>query len=43
MLQDQVGNFASDLHAYLLSGARVGQAEVAGARPAASPAAAVRK
>jgi biopolymer transport protein ExbB len=44
VLQDQVGNFASDLHAYLLSGARVGgQAETTGARPAAAPAAAVRK
>ncbi len=45
VLQDSVGNFASDLHAYLLSGARVGQSEAAVARPAtaATPAAAVRK
>jgi biopolymer transport protein ExbB len=44
VLQDQVGNFASDLHAYLLSGARVGQNEGGASRPAAAaPAAAVRK
>jgi biopolymer transport protein ExbB len=43
VLQDQVGNFASDLHAYLLSGARIGQAETAAVRTAAAPAAAVRK
>jgi biopolymer transport protein ExbB len=43
MLQDALRNFASDLHAYLVSGARVAPAEVAGARPAAAPAAAVRK
>jgi len=43
ILQDQVGNFASDLHAYLLSGARVGSSDVGGGRPTAAPAAAVRK
>ena len=44
VLQDAVRNFAGDLHAYLVSGARVSTgAEVAGARAAAAPAAAVRK
>ncbi len=44
VLQDALRNFAGDLHAYLVSGARVsGGAEVGGARPAAAPAAAVRK
>jgi biopolymer transport protein ExbB len=47
VLQDAIRNFAGDLHAYLVSGARVtAGAEVAGggARPAtAAPAAAVRK
>ena len=44
MLQDALRNFAGDLHAYLVSGARVsGPAEVGGARPATAPAAAVRK
>ena len=43
-LQDAVRNFASDLHAYLVSGARVAAgAEVGGGRPATAPAAAVRK
>ncbi|MHB8816157.1 MAG: MotA/TolQ/ExbB proton channel family protein [Steroidobacteraceae bacterium] len=43
-LQDAVRNFASDLHAYLVSGARVpAGAEVGGGRPSAAPAAAVRK
>jgi biopolymer transport protein ExbB len=42
-LQDALRNFASDLHAYLVSGARVGANEMGGARPAAAPAAAVRK
>jgi biopolymer transport protein ExbB len=43
-LQDAVRNFASDLHAYLVSGARVAAgAEVGGGRPSAAPAAAVRK
>ena len=35
--------FAGDLDAYLVSGARVSAPEVGGARPAAAPAAAVRK
>jgi biopolymer transport protein ExbB len=43
ILQDALRNFASDLHAYLVSGARVGANEMGGARPAAAPAAAVRK
>jgi biopolymer transport protein ExbB len=44
VLQDALRNFAGDLHAYLVSGARVTSgAEVGGARPAAAPAAAVRK
>jgi biopolymer transport protein ExbB len=46
VLQDAVRNFAGDLHAYLVSGARVAVApDVPGAsRPAtAAPAAAVRK
>jgi biopolymer transport protein ExbB len=43
MLQDALRNFASDLHAYLVSGARISVPEVGGARPAAAPAAAVRK
>jgi biopolymer transport protein ExbB len=45
-LQDAVRNFAGDLHAYLVSGARVAVApDVAGATrpPTAAPAAAVRK
>ena len=42
-LQDALRNFASDLHAYLVGGARVAGAESAGAKPAAAPAAAVRK
>jgi biopolymer transport protein ExbB len=44
---DGVRNFAADLHAYLISGARVGHTDTAtsagGARPVAAPAAAVRK
>jgi biopolymer transport protein ExbB len=44
VLQDALRNFAGDLHSYLVSGARVTSgAEVGGARPAAAPAAAVRK
>jgi len=46
MLQDALRNFASDVHAYLVSGARVESAAGntgGGARPAAAPAAAVRK
>jgi biopolymer transport protein ExbB len=47
-VQDGLRNFAADLHAYLISGARVGQTDNAtassgGARPVAAPAAAVRK
>jgi biopolymer transport protein ExbB len=43
-MQDALRNFASDLHAYLVSGARVGGSEMAGgARPAAAPAASLRK
>jgi biopolymer transport protein ExbB len=47
-VQDYLRNFAADLHAYLISGARVGSADSAsaasgGARPVAAPAAAVRK
>jgi biopolymer transport protein ExbB len=47
-VQDGLRNFAADLHAYLISGARVGQTDAAtsgsgGARPVAAPAAAVRK
>jgi hypothetical protein len=43
VLQDALRAFAGDLHAYLVSGARVtAGAEAAGARPAA-PAAAARK
>jgi biopolymer transport protein ExbB len=43
VVQDALRNFASDLHAYLVSGARIGSSETGGARPAAAPAAAVRK
>jgi len=45
VLQDALRNFASDLHAYLVSGARVGVTgnEMGGARPTAAPAAAIRK
>ncbi|HEV2441236.1 MAG TPA: MotA/TolQ/ExbB proton channel family protein [Steroidobacteraceae bacterium] len=44
ILQDALRNFAGDLHAYLVSGARVsGGAEVGGARATPAPAAAVRK
>ena len=45
LLQDALRNFASDLHAYLVSGARVGVTgtEMGGARPTAAPAAAIRK
>src|ERR1700737_5314680 len=43
MIQDALRNFASDLHAYLVSGARVGASESGVARPAAAPAAALRK
>ena len=44
MLQDALRNFASDVHAYLVSGSRVETgASAGGARPAAAPAAAARK
>src|ERR1700749_712104 len=45
VLQEAPRNFASDLHAYLVSGARVGVAgnEMGGARPTSAPAAAIRK
>ncbi|MBS0578707.1 MAG: MotA/TolQ/ExbB proton channel family protein [Proteobacteria bacterium] len=42
-LQDKLRNFASDLHAYLVSGARVDGPAMGGARPAAAKAAAVGK
>jgi biopolymer transport protein ExbB len=41
-LQEGLRNFAGDLHAYLVGGARVAQ-EAGGARPAAAPAASARK
>ena len=42
LLQDALRNFASDLHAYLVSGARMGNdAAAGGARPAAAKAAAI--
>jgi len=45
LLQDALRAFASDLHAYLVSGARVGVSgnEMGGTRPSAAPAAAIRK
>lgn len=43
ILQDALRNFAADLHAYLVGGARVAGPETGGAKPAAAPAAAVRK
>ena len=43
MLQDALRNFASDLHAYMVSGARVPSPEAGGAKPAAAAAAPVRK
>jgi len=44
ILQDAVRNFAGDLHAYLVSGARVSAGpEMSGARPAAAPAAAAAR
>jgi biopolymer transport protein ExbB len=46
-VQDSLRNFAADLHAYLISGARVGTSDTVAAggaaRPVATPAAAVRK
>jgi biopolymer transport protein ExbB len=44
ILQDALRNFAGDLHAYLVSGARVSSGpEIGGARATPAPAAAVRK
>ena len=44
LLQDALRNFASDLHAYLVSGARVDAgATVGGVRPAAAKASPVNK
>jgi biopolymer transport protein ExbB len=43
VLQEALRNFASDLHAYLVSGARVTTNEPGGARPAAAPASSLRK
>ena len=44
LLQDALRNFASDLHAYLVSGARVDAgAAVGGVRPAAAKASPVSK
>jgi biopolymer transport protein ExbB len=45
ILQDALRNFAADLHAYLVSGARLGNdaGAVGGARPAAAKAAAITK
>lgn len=43
MLQDALRNFASDLHAYLVSGARMASPEPSAPKPAAAPAGAVRK
>lgn len=42
-LTDALRSFTSDLHAYLVSGARVSSSDVGGARPVAAPAAPVRK
>jgi biopolymer transport protein ExbB len=43
VLQESLRNFTSDLHAYLVGGARVTTQEPGGARPAAAPAASIRK
>ena len=43
VLQDALRNFSSDLHAYLVSGARVAGNEMGGALPTAAAAAAIRK
>lgn len=43
ILQEALRNFTSDLHAYLVGGARVTTQETGGARPAAAPAASLRK
>lgn len=42
-IQESLRNFTSDLHAYLVGGARVNPTDSGGVRPAAAPAAAVRK
>jgi len=42
-VQDGLRNFAADLHAYLVSGARVSTSEPSGTRPVTAPAASVRK
>jgi biopolymer transport protein ExbB len=42
-LTDALRAFTSDLHAYLVSGARVGSNEMGGARPVVAPAAPIRK
>ena len=42
-IQESLRNFAGDLHAYLVSGARIGSTESGGARPPAAPAASLRK
>src|ERR1700736_313552 len=43
LIQDALRNFASDLHAYLVSGARMGTESGGGARPAAAKASAIGK
>lgn len=43
ILQESLRNFTSDLHAYLVGGARVTAQDAGGARPAAAPAASIRK
>jgi biopolymer transport protein ExbB len=43
LIQESLRNFTADLHAYLVSGARVTTNEPGGARPAAAPAASIRK
>jgi len=42
-IQEGLRNFAGDLHAYLVSGARVTGNESGGARPPAAPASSLRK
>jgi biopolymer transport protein ExbB len=42
-IQDALRNFAGDLHAYLISGARMSGNEPGGARPAPAPASSLRK
>src|SRR5207247_9094826 len=43
LLQEALRNFASDLHAYLISGARMGSEGGGGARPVAAKASAIGK